>query len=70
VTRATLRFSLYTYDEDYRHAGQARVDLIGELAETGLDRIICFPTKYEPSLDAQAAFAQDCLAAGIALDGP
>jgi F420-dependent oxidoreductase-like protein len=67
---ATLRFSLYTYDEDYRHVGQARVDLIGELAETGLDRIICFPTKYEPSLDAQAAFAQDCLAAGIALDGP
>ncbi len=67
---ATLRFSMYTYDEDFREAGQARVDLLGEFNESGLDRIVCFPTKYDPSLEAQAAFAEDCLAAGITLDGP
>jgi alkanesulfonate monooxygenase SsuD/methylene tetrahydromethanopterin reductase-like flavin-dependent oxidoreductase (luciferase family) len=67
---ATLRFSMYTYDEDFRAAGQARVDLLGEFNESGLDRIVCFPTKYDPSEEAQAAFAEDVKAAGIALDGP
>lgn len=67
---ATLRFSMYTSDEDVRDAGQQRVDELGRFNESGLDRIVCFPTKYDPSLEAQAAFAQDCLAAGIALDGP
>ncbi|MGD8485679.1 MAG: TIGR03560 family F420-dependent LLM class oxidoreductase [Chloroflexota bacterium] len=66
----SLRFSMYTLDEDFRHAGQARVDLLGEFRESGLDRVICFPTKYDPSTEAQAALADDCLAAGIALDGP
>jgi F420-dependent oxidoreductase-like protein len=66
----TLRFSLYVLDEDMRAAGPRRVDLLAELRETGLDRIVCFPTKYDPSLDAQAAFAHDCVAAGIELDGP
>jgi F420-dependent oxidoreductase-like protein len=67
---ASLRFSMYTYDEDMRDAGQQRVDLLGEFATSGLDRIVCFPTKYDPTLEAQAAFAEDCLAAGIKLDGP
>ena len=67
---ATLRFSMYTYDEDFAEAGQARVDLLGEFNESGLDRLVCFPTKYDPSVEAQAAFAEDCLAAGITLDGP
>jgi len=67
---ATLRFSLYALDEDVRDAGQQRVDLMAEFAATGLDRIVCFPTKYDPSLEAQAAFADDCIAAGIELDGP
>ena len=67
---ATLRFSMYTLDEDFRHRGQARVDLLGAFDESGLDRIVCFPTKYDPSIDAQAAFAEDVKAAGIALDGP
>ncbi len=65
----TLRFSVYTLDEDYTDAGAARVDLIGAWADTGVDRIVCFPTKYDPSLEAQAAFAQDVKAAGVALDG-
>jgi len=67
---ATLRFSMYTLDEDFRHPGQARVDLLGRFDESGLDRIVCFPTKYDPSTEAQAAFAEDVKAAGIALGGP
>ena len=67
---ASLRFSVYTHDEDFRDAGQARVDLIGAFADIGLDRLIVFPTKHTPTADAQAAFAEDCLAAGIKLDGP
>jgi F420-dependent oxidoreductase-like protein len=66
----SLRFSVYVGDEAVRRAGQARVDLIGAYREAGLDRIVCFPTRYAPSAEAQAAFAQDCLAAGIELDGP
>ena len=64
---ATLRFSLYARDEEMRDAGQARVDLIAGYAEIGLDRIICFPTRWSPTTDAQAAFAEDCRAAGLAL---
>ncbi len=66
---ASLRFSVYTLDEDFRDAGQARVDIIGAFAETGVDRIVCFPTKYAPTTDAQASFAEDCLAAGLTLKG-
>ncbi|MFO7531980.1 MAG: TIGR03560 family F420-dependent LLM class oxidoreductase, partial [Candidatus Limnocylindrales bacterium] len=66
----SLRFSVYVGDEAVRRAGRARVDLIGAYREAGLDRIVCFPTRYAPSAEAQAAFAQDCLAAGIELDGP
>jgi F420-dependent oxidoreductase-like protein len=67
---ASLRFSVYVRDEDVRRAGQARVDLIGAYRDVGLDRIVCFPTKDAPTVEAQAAFAQDCLDAGIELDGP
>ena len=38
-------------------------------AEIGLDRIVCFPTRWSPTLEAQAAFAEDCRAAGFALEG-
>ena len=41
--------------------------MLGELAEVGLDRIVCFPTRWSPTVDAQAAFAEDCLAAGLTL---
>ena len=64
---ATLRFSLYTRDEDMREPGQARVDLIAGFAEIGLDRIVSFPTRWSPTTDAQAAFAEDCRAAGVTL---
>jgi F420-dependent oxidoreductase-like protein len=64
---ATLRFSLYAADELMRQPGQARVDLMGAYAATGLDRAVCFPTRWDPTADAQEAFAEDCHAAGIAL---
>lgn len=64
---ATLRFSLYAADEDMREPGPARVDLLGRLAETGLSRVVCFPTRWSPTLEAQAALAEDCRAAGIQL---
>ena len=66
---ATLRFSVYTLDEDFTDAGQERIDRVAAFAEVGVDRIVCFPTKFDPSTEAQAAFAEDVLAAGVALDG-
>jgi len=66
---ASLRFSMYTLDEDFTDAGQERIDRIAAFAQIGMDRIVCFPTKFDPSPEAQAAFAEDVLAAGVALDG-
>ena len=65
---ATLRFSLYTRDEEMREPGQARVDAIAGFGAIGLDRIVCFPARWSPTTDAQAAFAEDCRAAGVALE--
>jgi F420-dependent oxidoreductase-like protein len=65
---ATLRFSLYARDEDVRDAGPRRADLLAGYAEIGLDRIVCFPTRWAPTTEAQAAFAADVLAAGIELE--
>jgi len=64
---ATLRFSLYTRDEEIRDPGQARVDTLAGFAAVGLDRIVCFPTRWSPTAEVQAAFADDCLAAGLTL---
>jgi F420-dependent oxidoreductase-like protein len=64
---STLRFSQYVRDEDVRHAGSARVDLIARLAEIGLDRLVAFPTRWSPTAEAQLAFAEDCAKAGIEL---
>ena len=66
---ATLRFSLYARDEELREAGPARVAVLAGLAATGLDRLVCFPTRWSPTLEAQAAFAEDCRAAGLTLAG-
>ena len=66
---ASLRFSMYTRDEEIREAGQARVDTLAGYAAVGLDRIVCFPTRWSATTDAQASFAEDCRAAGIALGG-
>jgi F420-dependent oxidoreductase-like protein len=67
---ATLRFSLYAKDEPMRDAGQQRVDLLGRFVEIGLDRLVAFPTRWSPTEAAQAAFAEDCVAAGIELGTP
>jgi alkanesulfonate monooxygenase SsuD/methylene tetrahydromethanopterin reductase-like flavin-dependent oxidoreductase (luciferase family) len=64
---STLRFSLYERDERMRDAGQARVDRLGSMAEIGFDRLVAFPTRWSPTLEAQASFAEDCRAAGIVL---
>jgi hypothetical protein len=37
------------------------------MAALGLDRLVCFPTRWNPTQEAQAAFAEDCLAAGLSL---
>ena len=62
-----LRFSHYVRDEEMRDPGPARVDRLRSYAEVGLDRIVAFPTRWSPTLDAQAAFAEDCRSAGIEL---
>jgi F420-dependent oxidoreductase-like protein len=65
----TLRLSLYTRDQDVREAGAARSDFLGQLAAIGLDRVVCFPTRYGADVETQARFAEDCLAAGLELGG-
>jgi F420-dependent oxidoreductase-like protein len=64
---STLRFSLYERDELMRDSGQARVDRLARMQEIGLDRLVAFPTRWSPTVEAQAAFADDCRAAGISL---
>jgi alkanesulfonate monooxygenase SsuD/methylene tetrahydromethanopterin reductase-like flavin-dependent oxidoreductase (luciferase family) len=64
---ATMRFSLYERDEKMRHAGAERIDRLALFAEIGLDRLVAFPTRWSPTFEAQAAFAEDCRAAGISL---
>jgi F420-dependent oxidoreductase-like protein len=64
---ATLRFSIYANDEDMGRAGQRRIDLLAAFAEIGLDRLVAFPTKRSPTVEAQASFAEDCRAAGLEL---
>ena len=64
---ATLRVSLYTRDQDVRDPGAARIDLLGQFAALGLDRLVCFPTRWNPTAEAQQQFADDCLAAGLPL---
>jgi F420-dependent oxidoreductase-like protein len=64
---STLRFSLYERDERMRDKGQARIDRLARFAEIGLDRLVAFPTRWSPTREAQAAFAEDCRSAGISL---
>lgn len=64
---STLRFSMYTVDEDMRHAGQARIDALAGYAAIGLDRVVCFPGRWDPTTEGQAAFEADCRAAGLTL---
>jgi len=64
---STLRFSLYTRDEEVRAAGEERIDLLGRLAESGLDRIVSFPARWSPTVESQERFAEDCRAAGVTI---
>jgi len=64
---ATLRISLYGNDPDFRRAGQQRIDILGAYAALGLDRLVAFPTRWSPEPETQAAFAEDCVAAGLPL---
>ncbi|MDJ0791015.1 MAG: TIGR03560 family F420-dependent LLM class oxidoreductase [Acidimicrobiia bacterium] len=63
----SLRFSVYTRDEPFLTPGQSRIDLVEAYADVGVDRIVCFPTKSDPSIATQAGFAEDCKAAGVTL---
>ena len=67
---ATLRFSIYTFDEVMRRPGQRRIDHLAAMAEAGLDRLVAFPTRWSPTEEAQAAFAEDVVAAGLSLATP
>ncbi len=64
---ATLRTSLYVLDEDMQATGQRRVDVLGALAETGLDRAVAFPGRWDPTVEGLGRFAEDARAAGIEL---
>jgi F420-dependent oxidoreductase-like protein len=64
---ATLKLSVYLRDEDVREPGQARVDLLASYAGAGLSRIVAFPTRWNPTAEAQGAFAEDCASAGLVL---
>jgi alkanesulfonate monooxygenase SsuD/methylene tetrahydromethanopterin reductase-like flavin-dependent oxidoreductase (luciferase family) len=66
---ASLRLSLYCADRDAKRPGARRVDFIGRCRELGLDRLVAFPTCVEPTAEAQASYAADCLAAGVTLAG-
>ena len=64
---STLRLSLYCRDEDVQAVGQERIDVLGDLAAAGLDRLAAFPGRWDPSTDGLARFAEDVTAAGLAL---
>jgi F420-dependent oxidoreductase-like protein len=64
---STLRVSVYVRDDEVREPGQQRIDRLAAFAAAGLDRVVCFPTRWEPTLETQVRFAADCLAAGITL---
>jgi F420-dependent oxidoreductase-like protein len=67
---STLRISVYTRDDDIRQPGEPRVGILGRFGALGLDRVICFPTKWVPDAESQARFAEDCRAAGLPMVEP
>jgi F420-dependent oxidoreductase-like protein len=62
---ATLRLSLYVADPEVKEPGEERIDLLGQLAEFGLDRLVAFPTRYGATREVQESFAADCRTAGL-----
>ncbi len=67
---ATLRTSLYVLDEDMKPTGQQRVDALAAIAETGIDRAVAFPGRWDPSVEGLERFAEDARKAGIELGAP
>jgi F420-dependent oxidoreductase-like protein len=65
----TLRFSLYSVQEELREPGRRRVEYLASFLDVGIARLICVPI-WDTTVEGQALFAEDCLGAGIALDGP
>ena len=65
----TLKYSLYSVQEELREPGQRRVDYLASFIDVGLARLVCVPI-WDATVEGQARFAEDCVAAGIALDGP
>ena len=63
---ATLRFSLYCRDEEMQ-PGPGRVEALRSYAGIGLDRLVCFPGRWDPTPDGIAVFAEDVLEAGLTL---
>ncbi|HYM83807.1 MAG TPA: TIGR03560 family F420-dependent LLM class oxidoreductase [Candidatus Dormibacteraeota bacterium] len=64
---ATLAVSMYARDEHLRQPGAARIDYMARLQELGLTRLVAFPTRWAPSVETQASFAEDCRTAGLEL---
>lgn len=62
---STLRVSIYVRDEEMRTAGPMRVSRLTEYAEVGIDRLVAFPSRWDPSVEAIERFAEDCRAAGV-----
>jgi alkanesulfonate monooxygenase SsuD/methylene tetrahydromethanopterin reductase-like flavin-dependent oxidoreductase (luciferase family) len=64
---SSLRFSVYVLDEDLRKPGRGRIELLAGYDAIGVSRVACFPGRWDPTVEAQERFAQDCEAAGLVL---
>jgi F420-dependent oxidoreductase-like protein len=64
---ATLKVSVYASDEEMARPGATRVDIIGRYAAAGISRLVAFPTRWDPTIEAQTLLAADCRAAGMKL---
>jgi F420-dependent oxidoreductase-like protein len=64
---ATLKVSVYASDEEMAKPGAARVDVIGRYVQAGISRLVAFPTRWDPTIEAQTLLAADCRAAGVKL---
>lgn len=65
---ASLPVSMYMRDQDVAEPGPARADLLAELSELGLSRVMAFPNRYGLGPEVQDRFADDVRAAGLALE--
>lgn len=65
----SLRFSLYSIQDELQEPGQRRIDYVASFAGVGVSRIVCFP-RWGVTVEGQGLFARDCVSAGIVLDRP